>query len=299
MAKRSGIVGEKGYKLVFTKDTGSPFSFFNMIFINKQIDKNEAETILVHEQTHVKQRHSLDVLLMEIVVVLQWFNPIAWYYRTLIREVHEYLADSATLRNGIEKAGYLQLLFAMALKVKSADLSNSFCQIKLKRRLSMISKNCNSRFSGLKFVLSISLLLMFLWVVSCENADKNKAISDASLSAVPPSTSTSMNNDKVLATSEKMPAYQGGDKALVKFIMDNIKYPQAAKEKGIMGTVYISFVVESDGTVADVKVDKGIGSGCDEEAMRVVKLMPKWVPGQDAGKNVSVALKLPIKFSLN
>jgi TonB family protein len=308
--------------LVLTKEAESPFSFFNLIFINNQISGEDAKTILTHEQVHVRQRHSIDVILMEIVVILQWFNPIVWFYRISVREVHEYLADRTTLHRGIEKADYLQLLFAMALNVKPADVTNNFCQTKLKRRLTMITKNHHAGFSAFKFALILPALALFIWLVSCNKStkdsngsenilvEKTTAVTPDSVPTpppppppptsdiAPPSPPTNSSNDKVYKIVEEMPSYPGGDEARIKFLVDNFVYPTSAKEKGIQGTVYITFVVGADGTVSNVKVLRGIGGGCDEEAVRIVKMMPKWIPGKQDGKNVSVIYNLPIKFKL-
>jgi len=97
---------------------------------------------------------------------------------------------------------------------------------------------------------------------------------------------------------EEMPNYPGGDDARIKFITDNVVYPVMAKESNIQGTVYVTFVVEADGSITDVKVLRGIGGGCDEEAVRVVKMMPKWNAGKQSGKSVRVQFNLPIKFTL-
>ncbi len=103
----------------------------------------------------------------------------------------------------------------------------------------------------------------------------------------------------IFTVVEEMPSFPGGDEARLKFLQDNIVYPQVAKESGISGTVYVSFVVDSRGKVADVKIMRGIGGGCDEEAIRVIKLMPAWHPGKQAGKPVRVQFTMPIKFTLN
>lgn len=84
----------------------------------------------------------------------------------------------------------------------------------------------------------------------------------------------------------------------MKFLRDNIKYPQIARESGIQGTVYVTFVVEKDGRVTDIRVLRGIGGGCDEEAVRVIKAMPRWQPGKQRGKPVRVQFNMPIKFTL-
>jgi periplasmic protein TonB len=98
---------------------------------------------------------------------------------------------------------------------------------------------------------------------------------------------------------EEMPSFPGGDEPRVKFLRDNIVYPQMAKENNIQGTVYVSFVVDSKGKVTDVRLLRGIGGGCDEEAIRVVKLMPPWNPGKQNGKSVRVQFNMPIRFTLN
>ena len=97
---------------------------------------------------------------------------------------------------------------------------------------------------------------------------------------------------------EEMPAYPGGDQKLMEFIAKGIKYPQIARETGIQGRVFVGFVVEPDGSVSNVKVLRGIGGGCDEEAMRVVKSMPKWKPGKQRGKAVRVSYMRPVNFKL-
>ncbi len=103
----------------------------------------------------------------------------------------------------------------------------------------------------------------------------------------------------IFTVVEEMPSFPGGEESRLKFLQDNIQYPQVAKESGISGTVYVSFVVDSKGKVTDVKTLRGIGGGCDEEAVRVIKLMPGWNPGKQAGKSVRVQFTMPIRFTLN
>ena len=97
---------------------------------------------------------------------------------------------------------------------------------------------------------------------------------------------------------EEMPAFPGGEAKLMEYVSKNIKYPQIARETGIQGRVYVNFVVEPDGSVSNVSVLRGIGGGCDEEAIRVVKSMPKWKPGKQRGKAVRVSYMLPVNFKL-
>ncbi|MDD3737884.1 MAG: energy transducer TonB [Lentimicrobiaceae bacterium] len=103
---------------------------------------------------------------------------------------------------------------------------------------------------------------------------------------------------QIFLVVEEDPEFVGGDVARMKFLSENIVYPQMARESGIQGTVYLTFVIERDGSVTDIQVLRGIGGGCDEEAIRVVKNMPKWKPGKQRGKPVRVQFRLPIKFVL-
>jgi len=103
---------------------------------------------------------------------------------------------------------------------------------------------------------------------------------------------------EIFTVVEEQPGYPGGEEARIKFLQDNIKYPEEAKELGIQGKVFVTFVVEIDGSITAVNVLRGIGGGCDEEAIRVVKAMPRWVPGKQRGVPVRVQFNLPIKFTL-
>jgi periplasmic protein TonB len=103
---------------------------------------------------------------------------------------------------------------------------------------------------------------------------------------------------EIFTVVEEQPGYPGGDEARIKYLQDNIKYPDEAKELGVQGKVFVTFVVEIDGSISDVRVLRGIGAGCDEEAVRVVRNMPKWVPGKQRGVPVRVQFNLPIKFTL-
>ena len=109
-------------------------------------------------------------------------------------------------------------------------------------------------------------------------------------------------NQPVYTIVEEQPVFQGSEKKYYKYLMDNIKYPSEAKKDSIQGTVFVEFIVETDGSITNVSLKKGtqkIGGGCDEEALRVIRSMPKWKPGIQSGKPVRVAMVIPIKFKLN
>jgi len=104
--------------------------------------------------------------------------------------------------------------------------------------------------------------------------------------------------EEIFVFVEDQPGYPGGDESRLKYLRDNIKYPEMAKESGIQGTVYVTFVVEKDGRISNVKILRGIGGGCDEEAVRVIKGMPKWKPGKQRGRPVRAQFNMPIRFIL-
>jgi len=104
---------------------------------------------------------------------------------------------------------------------------------------------------------------------------------------------------EIFMVVEQMPEFPGGQAKLQAFLAENITFPETAKESGIQGTVYVTFIVRKDGRISDVKILRGIGGGCDEEALRVVKKMPRWKPGTQSGKNIDVQFNIPIVFKLD
>ncbi|MFO7978625.1 MAG: energy transducer TonB [Bacteroidales bacterium] len=108
-----------------------------------------------------------------------------------------------------------------------------------------------------------------------------------------------IEEDVIFTVVEDQPSFPGGEEARMKYLIDNLRYPQMAREAGIQGTVFVTFVVERDGSVTDVRVLRGIGGGCDEEAVRVVRNMPRWEPGRQRGQAVRVQFNMPIRFVLN
>lgn len=114
-----------------------------------------------------------------------------------------------------------------------------------------------------------------------------------------PKEETEMEEEEIFIIVEEMPRFPGGEEARIKYLNENLHYPVLAREAGIQGSVFVSFVVEKSGAVSDVKIIRGIGGGCDEEALKVVRGMPNWIPGKQRGIPVRVAFNMPIRFVLN
>lgn len=123
-------------------------------------------------------------------------------------------------------------------------------------------------------------------------------LSSGVLSAQSDTVKQASDTKEVFNLVEIQPEFPGGEKALIEYLGTNIVYPRDARESNIQGTVYIVFVLEIDGSVSNVKCIRGIGGGCDEEAIRVVSAMPNWTPGYQRGKPVRVQFTLPIRFVL-
>ncbi len=319
LSRRFGMKKLKGLNVVCVDLAYSPFSFFNRVFINeKEVLGENLEAILNHENVHIRQMHTIDLFLMEILIILQWFNPFAWLTWREMKSVHEYLADEGVLQTGIRRSLYQQMILNETMGIQVNYLTNNFNVSLLKKRILMMTKS-KSRIwakSKLFFVLPVLLILWFIFSARSfshsmpVNLTVNKAVSTTS-TILPPliqdkkkqekqTHNTPVDGDKLTyKVVEKMPSYVGGDEAMVKFMVENIKYPENAIKNRIHGTVYVTFIVRADGSVTDVKILRGIGGGCDEEALRIVKMMPKWNPGESKGKPVDVAFNLPVKFKLD
>lgn len=161
---------EFGRLKVNFRDSNLPhFSMFRKIYINRlflQDGGKPLEYILLHEQAHISQMHWLDLLLLETVTVLQWFNPAIWLIRKEVKDVHEYLADEKVLQSGCSKVEYQRLLVNQTLGLQVFNLTNSFNQSNLKKRMLMINKNRSNWPAGLKVLAAVPILLVLLLFMS-------------------------------------------------------------------------------------------------------------------------------------
>ena len=285
----------------------SPFSFFNLLFINKALhsDNNSSRQIIKHEEIHIKQLHSVDVLLVETLIIFQWFNPFTYILRNAIAENHEYLADRGTIAAIENISEYKVLVLSHSIQQRTSMFANNFSYSLIKNRLKMMEKQK----STFRMTLSVIGFVMILAIVALSCSLENKPAKAARPPAQVNQPKVSKpavakkqqqpENDTIYIVVKNMPEFPKGKKAFLKYLSDNINYPAQAKEKRIQGRVFINFTVEKDGTISGINVLRGIGGGCDEEAVRVVKAMPRWIPGKQHGKPVRVDFNLPVKFVLN
>ena len=301
LVHKYGISKKEGFSFVITNPYFTPFSFFNIIFLGNDIaDQKVLEKIITHEKIHIQQKHSVDIILLELLTIVQWFNPFMWFYKNTLKRIHEFLADEGVLAEGINKIDYQELLVNQSIGIQLIGISNNFSQSLIKRRLIMMSKSKSQKFKLLKMTFILPFAMFLTIVFSSMVTEKVVAQSDKTeVKTAAISTHQEPQEEEVYTLVEKMPAFTGGDKARVKFMQENIKYPEEARKNGISGTVFISFVVEKDGKITNVKLLRGVNELLDNEALRVVKMMPAYEPGIQRGKPVRVQFNLPIYFNLD
>ncbi|MCF8298438.1 MAG: M56 family metallopeptidase [Saprospiraceae bacterium] len=301
LVKRYGITSREGLKFVFLDRTYYPFSFFDIIFLNKKdIHKDDIDSIIAHEHVHVRQMHTIDLMIIECATIILWFNPFVWFYRYSIKTLHEFLADEGVVLNGFDKINYQKLMLAQCVGVQVNDLTNNFNHSLIKRRIQMLSKSKTKKAALLKMliILPITLFLTILFAFNWRAGDVKYLDNITNPAAINYFSFGNKDTSKVYMEVEEKPEFIGGDEARIKFIQSNLTYPESARKNGIQGTVYIEFIIEKDGTVSDVKVLRGFNEDCEKEAVRVVSAMTKWKPGKMKGKPVRVKFVMPIKFKL-
>jgi len=323
------IYGEKisagGVIIISNNNVNSPFSFFNLIFIGKGIESLENGCVITHERAHIRRGHSFDIILISLINSIQWFNPFIYLLKRSLISVHEYQADKDVIMSGYTIKYYQNLVLSTQFGVPpfvANSLNNSLTIKRLKRM-----ENLNEKRNRIIMFVSVILLTSALFfVVSCKtNNNKNKVLSSDTLKVTtqtasttpdvmppvppPPKVKAKTSESDVVENFEAeevpftivevKPVFMGGDEnTFTKWVSEKIVYPNEAKEKGIQGRVILQFLVKEDGSVANVKVVRGVDKALDMEAARVVLSSPKWSPGKQKGKNVAVRYTFPVIFKL-
>lgn len=298
-----------GLKAVIMNGDLAPFTFFNILFITEtDLNRNEQNGIIEHELTHVRQYHSLDLFILELGCIIQWFNPFIWLYKVALKTEHEYTADEQVVKEGYNKLAYQELLFEKTMGVTALGLTNNFNFSLLKNRIKMMTKNRSKANARLKYLLSIPMILLVLTF----------SMVDCSIASSP--------DDTVYDEVDVMPEYPGGIQEVRKYIAQNLTYPEIAAEQGVAGRIFVQFTVYENGSVQDViimrsDINTKVGDeivvvgyergeaknassqkeeiiALENEAVRVVKTIPDFTPGLKDGKPVKVRFTFPIQFAL-
>ena len=407
----------------------SPFSWMHYIVLSPSDYEAHDASVLAHERGHIGLHHSLDVILVDTLTALQWFNPAMWMLRQDLRAIHEYEADAAVLSQGINMRQYQYLLIQKAVATCGYSVANGITHSTLKNRINMMltNKKTNSA-SWLKLLAMLPIVgaalalnaetvndyvyedtqeqpqkkivkkgrkdgqvkmnattievkeakaeateekaeaapapdpLKDIKVIIGEKREgpeplividgkmankeqlealdkntidnisviKNEEVTkvyakhfnaDTSNGIIFVNTKEYVKNGKkevagvvvkakkpqeeenepqgVFDVVENMPEYPGGAPEMMKYLATNVKYPEEAFSKGIEGRVILTFIVEKDGSISNVKVAKSVNEVIDAEAVRVVENMPKWKPGKQNGKEVRVKYTIPVTFRLS
>ena len=288
------------------RKAAGPFSFFRMVFLHPESHSDkETDEILTHECTHVSQWHSIDVILSEMMCMACWFNPFVWLLKREVRHNLEYLADNTVIQSGYDSKSYQYHLLGLAHHQSVTTLYNSFNVLHLKNRIMMMNKKRSPGIVRTKYLIFIPLVGILMLLSNIEAVARltvrlaNEAtVSNAMVTATDVSSKSREMNEQVFTVVEKMPSFPGGDAELLKYIATNIKYPKESQDNGEQGRVICSFIVGRDGSVNNPEVLRGVTPLLNEEAVRVINTMPRWNPGMQRGKAVSVKYTVPITFRL-
>lgn len=279
-------------KIVLVKESILPHSFWNAIFINaKEFENGKIPSeLIVHEQAHIKQKHSLDILFIEILQIIFWFNPLIILFKKAIKLNHEFLADDAVNTQFESVSTYQNLLLNIASNKNVVALASNINYLITKKRLLMMTKK-ESRSKIIFKVFSVGFLCSLLFFVFSTETSAQKQTDKSNFE--------NEIFEKVTDSIETKPDFPGGIEQFYKFVGQNFKIPEEAAKNKINAKVFVQFMVERDGSLSEFKIVKDGGYGIGEEAIRVLKLSPKWIPGSIDGKPARVLYSLPITIQTN
>ena len=392
------VVHIQGARVIVMRDLTSPFSWFNNIIIGKDDYQEHPEEILTHELAHVQLYHSYDIVLANLLIIFQWFNPASWLLKRELQNVHEYEADQAVISRGVDAKQYQMLLIKKSVGEHLFSMANYLNYHSLKTRITMMQMKQSNPWHKMKALVVVPMAALAVVAFANPHVDAVAEQIQSESDAVVSQAVTEMKNEmtptqeqplvqveeteenvevvgKVVDTDskpiigaailirgtkkgsvtdpeglfrmkdvpvgawidvmfvgfktvsmqvtkanasklsfvmekenasegmvfdvvEQMPQFPGGMPAMMKWLTDNMKYPKEAQDAKQQGRVIVSFTVEKDGSITDVRVVKSVAPALDEEAIRVVKAMPKWNPGMQNGEPVRVKYNVPISFLL-
>ena len=281
------VEGEK-YRLVVTEEDVEPFSWMSFIVLSRKDYEAGNPEIILHEQAHINLRHSPDILMTDVLTAFQWYNPFVWMLGTDLRGIHEYEADEAVLKHGIDATQYQLFLIMKSAADHGYTLANSLRQGTIKNRIKMMIKKKTKAASSLKALLLTPIIGLSL-------AATARTVKDYQ---------TPQNPEKKAPEPfqlvEEKPSFNGGNAAdFSKWVNERLVYPKEAKDKKIEGRLVLSFVITEKGKMTDVRVLRGADPLLDAEAVRVVSSSPAWVPGKNKdGEYVPVTYTFPVIFKL-
>ena len=287
-----------------------PFSWFRWVVVSEDDLGDGAHEILIHETAHARAGHSWDIVLADAVIIMQWFNPLAWIMKNSLKDIHEFEADEAVINSGVNAREYQLLIIKKAVGARLYSIANSFNHSLTKKRITMMCKEKSKKWRCAKalYIVPVATIAVLTFsTVEAANPATDETLPKGSEFVANNEKESAENymqqvpdgDDKVYLACENAPTFPGGTHAMYKYLAGNIKYPDEAKAAGKQGRVIVQFVVRKDGSISDVSVAKSAGNALlDNEAVRVVSSMPKWNPGTQGSKPVNVQYTIPVQFKL-
>ena len=312
----------------------SPFSWFRYIIMSEKDWQENRREIVLHEMAHIRRCHSMDVALCNMMIVFQWYNPAAWLLKRELQTVHEYEADEAVLSAGVDAIHYQMLLIRKAVGERLFSMANNLNHNSLKKRITMmkIKRTNPMQKAKIAFVLPLAAMTVAAFAsqkvenlsekveqeseafssvsdnpvvravgettrVAAVKVQEDKALEEASSLSMASDTAETKSGKEFPCIPETFPQFPGGHIALVEYLSKSIKFPKEKEKENVRARVVASFTVDKDGSITDAKIVRSQGEAFDNEALRVINGMPKWIPGTQNGKAVSVKYTLPITFS--
>ena len=311
---------ESGITLVVHDRAIAPFSWMIYIVISREDLEENGREILIHEAAHIRNCHSWDLLIADICIFFQWFNPGAWLLKQELQNIHEYEADETVINEGVNAKEYQLLLIKKAVGTRLYSMANSFNHSKLKKRITMMLKEKSNPWARLKYLYVLPLAAIAVTAFArpeiSEKADEisavkvNDLVSFMQENVLGDTVKVSKNEKKeeigiggrvskdseviVLEVVEQMPEFPGGTAALSKYLKDKTENSSAKGKAG--GSVTVGFTVAKTGKVENVKASPSDQSILSKEAERIVREMPDWIPGKQRGMPVPVKYSVSVRF---
>jgi TonB family protein len=367
LLKDAPITTQRGmYKIIETEEPVANFSFFHYVCIGHvhQLSAAEKTHIINHELAHASSFHSADLLFVELLSIVFWFNPVVHMAKNILTAIQEFQADQQAVKHQNTEE-YCHLLAKSALDSANISLANHFNQSLTLKRIAMIH-TMKQRIKLWKLAVLLPVLAGGFLLVACQDqamkevVENSKTLSQVNESQYPEEVQKEINRlrknqpdakftyiegeqkevsdlatkfgdtkkplaifagrpdgtvgillqdvsghaenmkdaNGVYKVVEEAASPAGGFKEFMTYLQTNLTYPEAARKANLQGKVFVQFVVQEDGSISDVEILKGIGGGCDEEAVRVIANSPKWNPGKQKGIAVKQRMSVPIAFNL-
>lgn len=289
-----------GFTAVVLTGNQSPFTFFNLLFINQSdFEKTNIDEMIVHENVHRMHYHGIDLILMEVLSIVHWFNPFIWLIKKDLKSEHEFLADEQVIKKGFNIVRYQSLLLK-SHEGLALYMTNSFNYSILKKRFIMMKKQKSNRKLNWNYTIALPTFLVVAMILFFNF----------------------QSGGQINATPDILPEYKTGNSAFYKVLQKSIKYPKEARKNNVQGTVYISFTINKNGKIEDIKAEDvkynlfeeivvvGYGqenvqgeisnelSILQREGERVIALIGEFNPGIENDKPVRTRMTIPITFKL-